>query len=68
MAKISIHEGKRGPCYLCGKDSTKYVHVAAKSDSDVAAYKENNTTPNTTYSLPGPLLFCPQHSECPTTI
>ena len=36
MAQVSIHEGKCGPCYLCGKDSTKCVHLAAKSDGDAA--------------------------------
>ena len=36
MAQVSIHEGKCGPCYLCEKDSTKYVRRAAKSDSDIA--------------------------------
>ncbi len=37
MAQISIHDGKCGPCHLCGKESTKYVHLAVKSDCNVAA-------------------------------
>ncbi len=47
MAQISVHDGKCGPCHLCGKESTKYVHLAVKSDCNVAALiRATKTTPN----------------------
>ncbi len=47
MAQISVHDGKCGACHLCGKESTKYVHLAVKSDCNVAALiRATKTTPN----------------------
>ncbi len=47
MAQCNVHDGKCGPCHLCGKDGTKYTHLATKSDHNVAALIRNTKiTPN----------------------